>query len=122
MRKNKKYSPELKIRICEELLENNIAIKRVAIRENIDQHTIRRWLAHYNEDGKDYFYEEHRGKNGGNPYAALHTSKSLSNEERLKLENLKLKIENERLKKGYMVEGAGASKEFVILKDVNSKS
>ena len=41
---------------------------------------------------------EHRGKGGGSPFAALHTSKSLSREERLELENLKLRIEKERLK------------------------
>ena len=53
---------------------------------------------------------------------ALHTSKSLSREERLDLENLKLRIENERLKKGYMVKGVGARKEFVTTLDANTKS
>jgi hypothetical protein len=52
----------------------------------------------------------------------LHTSKSLSREERLELENLKLRIENERLKKGYMVKGVGVSKEFVTTLDANTKS
>ena len=66
--------------------------------------------------------EEHRGKGGGNPFAALHTSKSLSREERLELENLKLRIENERLKKGYIVKGVGANKEYVTTLDVNTKS
>ena len=33
----------------------------------------------------------------------------------------KLQIENERLKKGYIVKGVGASKEFVTLKDLNSR-
>ena len=42
--------------------------------------------------------------------------------ERLELENLKLRIENERLKKGYTVEGVGANKEFVISYDKNTKS
>jgi len=34
----------------------------------------------------------------------------------------KLKIENERLKKGYLVKGAGAAKEYVIGKDKSLKS
>ena len=38
------------------------------------------------------------------------------------LENLKLRIENERLKKGYQVKGGGANKEYVTLNDVNTKS
>ena len=61
------------------------------------------------------------GKGKGNPYAALHTKKNLSELERLELENLKLRIENERLKKGYMVKGVGANKEFVTFKDKNTK-
>ena len=34
----------------------------------------------------------------------------------------KLEIENERLKKGYLVKGVGAAKEFVTGKEKNSKS
>lgn len=58
----------------------------------------------------------------GNKFAALHISKSLSKEERLELENLKLKIENERLKKGYTLKGGGVNKEYVSILDVNTKS
>ena len=61
------------------------------------------------------------GRGKGNPYAALHTSKSLTEVERLKLENMKLKIENERLKKGYLVKGVGANKEFVTTSEKNMK-
>ena len=61
-------------------------------------------------------------KKTGNPFAALHTSKSLTKEERLELENLKLRIENERLKKGYQVKGVGAKKEYVSILEKNMKS
>ena len=54
-------------------------------------------------------------------FSALHTSKKLNKEERLELENLKLRIENERLKKGYVVKGVGANKEFVTILDANMK-
>ena len=57
----------------------------------------------------------------GNHFSALHTSKSLSKNERLILLVEKLQIENERLKKGYTVKGVGADKEFVTTKDLNSK-
>ena len=40
---------------------------------------------------------------------------------RKNLENLKLRIENERLKKGYLVKGVGANKEFVTISDANMK-
>ena len=49
----------------------------------------------------------------GNPYSALHTSKTLTEVERLRLLVAKQEIEIERLKKGYWVEGVGASKEYV---------
>ena len=57
----------------------------------------------------------------GNRFSALHASKSLTEEERLRLTVEKLQIENERLKKGYIVKGVGASKEFVTLRDLNSR-
>ena len=58
----------------------------------------------------------------GNPFAALHTSKKLSELERLRLIVTKLEIENERLKKGYWVEGVGANKVFVTGPDKSTKS
>ena len=57
-----------------------------------------------------------------NRFSALHSSKSLSENERLLLLVEKLQIENERLKKGYIVKGDGADKEFVTTKDLNSRS
>ena len=60
-------------------------------------------------------------KKTGNHVAALHTSKSLTQEERLHLIIAKQEIEIERLKKGYFVKGDGAQKEFVITKDVSLK-
>jgi hypothetical protein len=53
----------------------------------------------------------------GNPFAALHVSKSLSEIDRLHLTVAKLEIENERLKKGYWVKGVGANKEYVTAYD-----
>ena len=42
-----------------------------------------------------------------------------SREEELERENIKLKIEIERLKKGYYVKGVGAKKEYV---SINNRS
>lgn len=50
-----------------------------------------------------------------------HSSKSLTEEEKLRLLVEKLEIENERLKKGYIVKGVGADKVFVTLRELNSK-
>jgi len=58
----------------------------------------RKWVNRYKEFGPEGL--EYR-KPKGNPYAALYRKKNLTELEKLELENLKLKVENERLKKGY---------------------
>ena len=60
-------------------------------------------------------------KKPGNPFAAIYSSKTLTEEQRLKLIVEKQKIEIERLKKGYVVKGVGANKEFIPLNNKNSK-
>ena len=121
--KKRRFSPEFKIKVVRELLEDHISKHELERKYEIDRHVIGKWADHFQEHGESYFYEEHRGeKSIGNPFAALHTSKSLSREERLELENLKLRIENERLKKGYMVKGVGVNKEYVTTLDANMKS
>ena len=57
----------------------------------------------------------------GNPLAKYQSKKQLTDLEKLEYENMKLKIENERLKKGYMVEGDGQVVIFNGSKNKNSK-
>ena len=122
MGKHRSFSPEYKIKSVRCVLEEHLSQWEVSREYKIARGVLQRWIKHYQEYGESYFYEEHRGKGGGNHFAALHTSKSLSREERLELENLKLRIENERLKKGYIVKGVGANKGYVTTLDVNTKS
>ena len=122
MGKHKKYTPEFKIQCVKDVLEGRKTQSELARIYEMEDTNIIRWIKNYQEHGEEYFYQEHRGTGGGNPYAALHKKKNLSKMERLELENLKLRIENERLKKGYTVEGVGANKEFVISYDKNTKS
>jgi len=76
------------------------------------------WIQKYRLEGENALENK---KKTGNKFAALHTSKSLSVEERQRLIIEKQQIEIERLKKGYIVKGVGAGKEFVTLKDLNTK-
>ena len=69
-----------------------------------------RWVKEYIAEGEAAFKPK---QHPGNPYIALYTSKNLSEVERLRLTVAKLEAENERLKKGYWVEGVGANKEYV---------
>ena len=79
------------------------------------------WNRKYEKEGLEGLRSK-TGKCGpGNIFSALHTSKKLSEVERLKLELMKKEIEIERFKRGYMVKGAGSSKEYVPISRKNSK-
>ena len=116
--KNKKYSYEFKLKVIQDRIDNHLSWSELEKKYEVDNSVIIRWEKLYNEG----LLEKGRVHKRGNPFAALHTSKSLSKEERLELENLKLRIENERLKKGYIVKGGGVNKEYVSILDVNMKS
>ena len=115
----RKWSKEQKLEIIKKHLDEHISIKKLGREYEADHSMIARWVRDYSKDGEKALEEK---KHPGNKYAAIHTSKNLSSEERLQLEVLKLQIENERLKKGYIVKGVGVSKEYVTLQDVNMKS
>ena len=115
--KNRKYSYEFKLKAVKEYLEDHLSLLELEKKYDVANSVILRWVKLYNEG----LLETGR-KRTGNPLSALHTSKSLSREERLELENLKLRIENERLKKGYMVKGGGADKEYVSISGANTRS
>ena len=63
------------------------------------------WVKKYNENGIDGLKPK---KKPGNPLAKYSSRKELNETEKLELEIMKLKIENERLKKGYLVKGDGS--------------
>ena len=102
--------------MCE---EQHIPINEVAKNEEIPRGTLRGWITRYRSGGISALNPTKL--HPGNRFAALSASKSLSEEERLRLTIEKLQIENERLKKGYMVKGVGANKEFVTLNGKNLK-
>ena len=116
--KNRSWSKEEKLRVVLRNLDDKIGQQTIAREENISRGQVHSWIQKYLEGGPDAL--ENR-KKPGNPFAALSTSKSLTEEQRLKLIVEKQKIEIERLKKGYVVKGVGASKEFVTLRDLNTK-
>ena len=121
--KNTMRSPEEKESIILESYQFG-GIK-TAKKYDIDERLLRRWKAKYREQGIDGLKSQtgkgnHKGS--GNPYSGLQRKKNKTREEELELENLKLKIEVARLKKGYQVKGVGSKKEYVTIKDLNTKS
>lgn len=117
--KNHYWSKDEKLRIVKRYLEEGISSRKLAAEENADDSMIRRWVRKYLAEGEAALEQSNRK---GNRFSALWVSKSLTETERLQLIVQKQEIEIERLKKGYLVKGVGADKEFVITKDVSLKS
>jgi transposase-like protein len=105
---HRRYSKEEKLTYVKLHLEDHVSICELERRSGIRNSLISSWVKRYLEDGADAL-EPHNG----NPYAALHTSKSLSEVDRLRLIVAKQEVEIARLKKGYWVEGVGANREYV---------
>ena len=114
---NRHWSDEERLKYVLMCEEDHLAVLTVAKRHNLPEGTLRGWIRRYREGGIEALNP--KKLHTGNHFAALHTSKNLTEHERLLLLVEKLQIENERLKKGYIVKGVGASKEFVTLKDLN---
>ena len=81
------YSKEFKIKACELVIKDNIAVAVVAEKFGINHIMLHRWISEYRELGNDAFV----GKGHQNP-----TDLELR---RLRKENERLKMENEILKK-----------------------
>ena len=114
---HRKWTKEEKLKIIQLHLDEHISIREIEKEYGIEHSLVSHWVKIYLEEGEDAL-EPHKG----NPYAALYTSKSLSEVERLRLMVAKLEVENARLKKGYWVEGVGANKEYVTGKGKTTKS
>ena len=102
--KNKYWSKEEKLKLIKEHLDNNISTNEITTRENISNGMYNSWLKKYLEYGEKGLENK---KKPGNLLSKYMNKKQLNDIEKLEYENMKLRIENERLKKGYMVEGDG---------------
>lgn len=105
---HRKWSKEEKLKIVKLHLEEYISISEIGRQYSMGSGMVSSWVKKYLEEGEDALEPRK-----GNPYAALHTSKSLSELERLRLIVAKQEVEIARLKKGYWVEGVGANREYV---------
>ena len=114
---HRRWSKEEKLKIVKAHLEEHKSAREIREEYSVSESLVSAWVKKYLEEG----LEALEARNG-NPYAALHTSKSLSEVERLRLLVAKQEIEIARLKKGYWVEGAGVNKEYVTGKGKTMKS
>lgn len=98
-------------------LDEHMALTQIEREYGIRNSLVGSWVKRYLEDGENAL-EPHNG----NPYAALHRSKALTEVERLRLLVAKQEVEIARLKKGYWVEGVGANREYVTGSGKTTKS
>lgn len=106
---HRKWSKEEKLKIVRLHLEEHKSLVQIEREYSVSNGLVSIWVKKYLEEGQDALEPR-----SGNPYAALHRSKSLSEVDRLRLIVAKQEVEIARLKKGYWVEGVGANKEYVI--------
>ena len=106
---NMRTSKEKEI-IVLEYLNGRVGYKTVARSHNIHPSRLFIWIKKYKENGFAGLISK-TGK-----------KKCKTREEELERENAKLKIEIERLKKGYYVKGVGQRKEYVSINNRSIKS
>ena len=102
---NRYWSKEEKLKIINEVLLNFKSTEQVAKEYDISGGMLRGWIIKYNKFGENSLENK---KKPGNPLSKYSSRKNLTEMEQLQYENMKLRIENERLKKGYLVKGDGS--------------
>ena len=106
--RHRKYSKDENMKYVRLHLDEHMSLRQIEKEYGIGNALVGTWVKKYLEEGENAL-EPHNG----NPYAALHRSKSLTEVERLRLLVAKQEVEIARLKKGYWVEGVGANREYV---------
>ena len=94
--KNRKWTPEEKLKVVKLNIDDHVGYGAITTEYGGSKSQIHKCVHYYLDEGFEGLKNK---KKTGNNFSALHTSKTLTHEERLELENMKLKVENERLKK-----------------------
>jgi len=116
--KNIMRTPEEKEKLVKEYLNSKVGYRKFAESNDIYPSIFCKWIKLYRENG----IEGLKSKTGkANKPNNGKYNRNKSEIEKLKEELLKKEIEMMRLKKGYMVKGVGAKKEYVSISDMNIK-
>ncbi len=114
-----KWTFEEKLEIVNKHLIDHMSYEQIKINYQVGLAQIHNWVKQYLETGEDGLLPK---ENKRNSMTHLYRKKNLNKLEKLELENFKLKLEVERLKKGYTVKGVGSNKEYVPTSKMNIKS
>ena len=119
MRKNNMRTPEEKEKILKEFYSGKIGRNEICKKYDISTSVFKKWRDNYEINGVEGLKSNTGKSNTGRKKS--HFKKPKNRIEELELELMKKEIEIARLKKGYMVKGVGAEKEFVTIFDKNTK-
>ena len=104
--KFKTWSAEEKYKIIKPILDYKATYGQTSKKYKISNGLLAFWINRYKSDGMQGLENKRKP---GNPLSKIYNKKMFKNrEEKLEYENMKLRIENERLKKGYIVKGDGS--------------
>ncbi len=104
---NKFWTKEEKYEIILPILNGECSSYERANEVGVYNGQIRCWIMKYNQGGMESLENKRKP---GNPLQKYQAKKELSYSEQLEYENMKLRIENERLKKGYTSKEADLAK------------
>ena len=98
-----------KYEIIKPVLENFKSQTQVSKETGINIGLIFQWIKKYNEKGMEGLKNKTKPDN---PLSKYSNKKNLTKEEQLEYENMKLRIENEMLKKGFLMKEDGMYVKF----------
>ena len=117
--KNIMRTPEEKEKLILEFMNSNISRVLFCKEKNISRRLFLKWWHKYEKNGIEGLSSKTGTKKGVNKGRQKN---AITREEELERENLKLRIEIERLKKGYYVKGVGRKKVYISINNRSSKS
>jgi transposase-like protein len=106
---NREWSKEQKMEVLNYHFEGHSTMETLT-RFKISSDQFRKWINAYQKGGIEALQNKRKP---GNPLAKYSRRKELTEIERLEYENMLLRIENERLKKGYTEKDATIAKSSI---------
>ena len=102
--KFKTWTADEKYNVIKPIIDLEISLAQTGKNTGVSNSMLHHWIKSYKENGYDGLKAQ---KKPGNPLLKKKKKKNLTKEEHLEYENMKLRIENELLKKGYLMKGDG---------------
>ena len=107
--KNKIHTKEEKLKYVKMMIDEGYSSLRIEKEFGISHSLTDVWRRKYLRFGEDSLENQNKPCN---PLSEYQNKKNLTKEEQLEYENMKLRIENELLKKGYLMKGDGTIVKF----------